>query len=506
MKNGLYEAALDAGLRMAETPEEEGGWLEYFEDHPGADMTIEDATLKAQTALLLENAKMWMAYQLGGPRRALDQNGAWRIDETTRSALVGGFSDYLFPIVRAGFPTNVINELVSVQPTNRRIATIVYWNWIVGRGKGSFKQGQRLFDANTGKQNADEHFSDNFIDAELVTALGGANATNSGTLEFNDGGGVVPGSVKLVATFTTAGAGIELFDDGNGGFISAGVTVSASSINYATGAWSITVSGDTFTTAATNTFSYRWDSEGSQMLPEVDVQIVTSTAETQRRALRVNYSLESMQDVMAEFGVSLEPQLVAGAAEQMNDEIARQIISEIWRVAPVNASFKTFPPTTVANDQPQFTQYSHFHDLTYILNKASNNIQFRTRKGYGNWLLVDEGAANIIETLPSGMFVASPRPKNVQGVHFIGTLNNKWKVYKDLRLINQPGASATGNILMGFKGQDFYEAGFVWAPYQLMYTTPALQTADFVTQKGLASRYATKMVNQDMYVRVNIDP
>lgn len=494
--DGIYEGIIEAGLRLAELPESQGGWKEYFAQNDRADLSIKDDILRAQTALMLENAKRWLATQCGG-RRALTRDGRWTIDETTRSALVGGFSDYLFPIIRAGFPTNPINELVSVQPTSRRVATIVYWNWIVGRTKGSYVQGQRIFDANTGKQSSGYNFSNEVIDSEAIPALGSAGATLTGTLAYKDGGGVRPASVRITATLTTAGGGIVFVDNGQGAFISAGATVSASSIDYTTGAWSITVSGDTFTTASTNTSTYRWDSEGSASTPEVDIQIVTSTAETERRALRINYSQESMQDVLAEFGVSLEPQLVSGCAEQMNDEIARQIISEIWRVAPVNSTFAKTGPT-------EYSQQEHFRDIVLNLNAASNNIQFRTRKGYANWAVVDEQGSNIVESLPAGMFVAAPRPANVQGLHFIGTLLNKYRVYKDLRLINESGASVTGNMLLGFKGQQFFEAGFIWAPYQLLYTTPTLQTADFLSQKGMASRYATKMVNQDMYVRVDI--
>lgn len=499
---GVYQAMLDAGHMLAQKPLAEGGWQEFME---GDD--LKDEMLQAQTALMLENAKRWMARQCGGYGRAIDEQGRWLIDETTRSALVGGFSDYIFPIIRAGFPTNPINDLVAVQPTTRRNATIVYWNWIVGKGKGSYAQGQRLFDALTGKQDSGFNFSNETIDQEAIPALGSAGVTLAGTLAFNDGGGVRPGTVKISATVDPTGSAVvgEFFDDGNGGFVSGDATISASSIDYTTGAFSITIgagSGSGFTTAATNFATYRWDSEGSQSLPEVDVQITTSTAETERRALKLNYSLEAMQDVMAEFGVGLEPQLVAGAAEQMNDEIARQIISEIWKVAPVNSTFPKTPPT--GGGTQQYGQQEHFKDLVFNLNSASNNIQFRTRRGMANWAVVDEQAANVIESLPAGMFQAAPRPQNVQGLHFIGTLLGKMRVYKDLRLVNEPGASSEGNILLGYKGSQIFEAGFVWAPYQLMYTTPSLQTADFLTQKGLASRYATKMVNPDMYVRINL--
>jgi hypothetical protein len=102
------------------------------------------------------------------------------------------------------------------------------------------------------------------------------------------------------------------------------------------------------------------------------------------------------------------------------------------------------------------------------------------------------------------MFVAAPRPSNVQGLHFIGTLLKKYRVYKDLHLDKEVGASDYGNILMGFKGSQFFEAGMVWSPYQLLYSTESLQTADFITQKGMASRYATKMVNNLMYVRIDL--
>jgi len=492
---GLYEGIIEAGLRLASTPESEGGWSEYFSETDEADLRIGDDTLRAQTALMLENAKRWMATKC---RKRLDENGRFVIDEVTRSALVGGFSDYIFPIIRAAFPTNPINDLVSVQPTNRRTATVIYWNWVVGRGKGSYNQGMRLFDAQTGKQDAGFNFTNEVIDIETLVVLGAPAATASGTLQFHDGGGVRPTTVALAATLTVAGA-VTFHDNGNGGFICSdpAVLITSTSINYKTGAVAITLNvADSFA-AGPVTGTYRWDSEGSSNLVQVDVQIISSTLTTERRAVLINYSIESMQDIMAEFGVSLEPNLVSGAAEQMNFEIARQIIHEIWMVAPVVGTFDKTGST-------EYNQQDHFKDIIYVLNQASNNIWKRTQKGYGNWIVADEQAATVIESLPAGMFVAAPRPANVQGLHFIGTLLGRYRVYKDLHLDKEPTASTHGNLLMGFKGTQFFEAGFVWSPYQLLYTTESLTTADFLTQKGMASRYATKMVNPDMYARVNL--
>lgn len=495
--NGMFEAMLEAGTRLANTPESEGGWKEYFAESELADLRIKDPVLCAQTAIMLENAKRWMATQC---RKKLDSKGRFVIDEATRSATVGGFADYIFPIIRAAFPTNPINDLVSVQPTTRRVATIVYWNWVIGKTKGSYYKGQKMFDANTGWQDGGQNYSNNVISGEPVTTV--ANATTTGTLSYIDGGGVLPGTVRL--SLVTAGSGtVVVADNGQGGFVQASgtaVTISSSSINYATGAWSITLGGlETFAASSAGSAYYRWDSEGSANLPEVDVQITTSTAETERRALKINYSQEAMQDIMSELGASLEPSLVQGAAEQINVEIARQIISELWGATPATApwDFNIKTPSGIS-------QQEHFRDFVYTLTQASNGIWGATQKGYGNWGVADSGMATMVESLPSTVFERAPKPASVHGLHFIGTLVGQFQIYKDLHLDKLPGSSATGNMLVGYKGNEFFDAGYVWSPYQLLYSTQPTTLADFMTQRGIASRYATKMVNPAMFTRISL--
>ena len=217
---GLFEAQMDAGLRLANTPEAEGGWKEYLSETEAGDLSIKDDVLRAHTALMLENAKRWMARSC---RKSLDSRGRFVIDEATRSATVGGFADYIFPIIRAAFPNNPINDLVSVQPTTRRVATIVYWNWVIGKTKGSYYQGQRLFDANTGWQDGGQNYSNDVVSGEPIAALGSGNATNSGTLAYSDGGGVRPGTVRL-SLVTTGSGTVVLADTGQGAFVQASGT------------------------------------------------------------------------------------------------------------------------------------------------------------------------------------------------------------------------------------------------------------------------------------------
>jgi len=475
------------GLWLAEHPLEEGGFAEYFDESSG--YGISDEMTRANTANLMENCKDWLINE-GGNRRQSD--GRYFVDEATRSGLVGGFSDYLFQVIRAAFPTNPVNDLFAVQPTNRRTATVVYWNWIYASTKGNITQGTRAFDANIGKPDANYHYSDNAIVGE-VTGTGTASATYTCTLAYNDGGGVIPGTVQI--TTTTSGGAANFYDNGVGGFVATFTGsggLGTCTINYITGAISLTITTETFT-AVSVTASYQWGSEGSSSIPQMDVQIVTSTTETQRRALQLNYSMEAMFDVNAEFGVQLEDNLASGCTEQMNYEIARQLIAIVWGVAPVVTTFPITPPST------NYSKQQHFMDLVYNLNYASNYIWTQTQKAFANWIICDFGAANMIESMGSTLFQAAPRPANVSGVHYIGLLDGKYRVYKDVQLNKLTGASSYGNMLLGWKSNDFWDAGLVYAPYQLLYTTETLMTANFIAQKGIASRYATKLVNNAMY-------
>ena len=410
MDTDLRNPVIKTGLILAERSLEEGGWKEYLSETDDGDYRIEDPYLRSSTALMLENTKEW-AMQKCGRRR--DSKGRLVLNEATRSSLIGGFSDYLFPLIRAAFPTNAINDLVSVQPTNRRIATVVFWNWIYASTKGSITAGQRMFDANIGKPDASYHYSDNIIDVENT---GTASSTSyTGTLTYNDGGGVIPGTVVLGPITLSDTNTLTLYDNGNGNFVanfSAGsgtFTSGSSSINYATGVFTIVIAVVTFNGVVNA--GYQWNSEGSALTPQVDVQIITSTSETQRRALRLNYSMEAMFDVNAEFGVDLEPNLLSGAAEQLNYEIARQLVAIMWNVAAVVTTFPTTPTSGYISLQ------QHFMDLIYYLTVASNTIWANTQKAYGNWIIVDALAANIIESMANTLF-ERPGPAQRDGHPF----------------------------------------------------------------------------------------
>ena len=78
------------------------------------------------------------------------------------------------------------------------------------------------------------------------------------------------------------------------------------------------------------------------------------------------------------------------------------------------------------------------------------------------------------------------------GVIHIGTLNGRWKVFKDPYF-------ARSKMISGYKGNSFLETGYVYAPYIPMFVTPTVTLDDFVVRKGIGTLYGKKVVNSKFY-------
>jgi hypothetical protein len=105
---------------------------------------------------------------------------------------------------------------------------------------------------------------------------------------------------------------------------------------------------------------------------------------------------------------------------------------------------------------------------TTILNKSAQ-IAVKSRRGAANWCVASPGAAALLEahiynplSVAGGMGNASAFGKSIDqgiGVTDIGTLRNGTiKLYRD--------TLAGGEyILLGFKGNNIYDAGIIYLPY-----------------------------------------
>jgi hypothetical protein len=89
--------------------------------------------------------------------------------------------------------------------------------------------------------------------------------------------------------------------------------------------------------------------------------------------------------------------------------------------------------------------------------------------------------------------VTPDEDSGMAGAQNVGSVSKKWDVYVDPYFPRNV-------VLVGRRGAQFLESGYVYAPYVPLQVTPTIfGVEDFVPRKGVMTRYAKKMVRPDMY-------
>lgn len=492
---GIHEGTIAQGNRLADTPMSEGGFFELFDPAYGLD--IEDPFMRGFTAMMLKNSQklvMEACGQYDSKRRG------YVINEAASSALLGGLAPNFLGIIRASVPSNPLNDLVSVQPTDREYATIAYLDLVYDQTKGNIPKGKAVSTALQGIPYVvgtapPATYTSEQVTGEATTSGAGTD-TLAGTLSYV-GNGVRPGTVSIVSTHSTAGAATTFFDNQLGGFTTtSGLTISAGTINYATGAFSITVSAGTFTSAVAVSSSYSYDSEGSEP-PKVRWRLSQEAVKTDRRALKMENTVESQKTLLSNYGFDLNSEMLTTAAGIINWETSRAMISRLWNASSSAGSFNI-------NGFTGISRTDHYKDFAIRIADMSATIENNTRNGMGNRLIVDSGALTLVRALGKDRFNPAERAASYNGVVFVGTLDDNIRVYRDNQLVNEVGASTTGNLLMTWKGPGLFDSPAVYAPLWPLYTSDKLTLTNLVTSQSFASKSAMKVYNPAGIVRMTL--
>jgi hypothetical protein len=426
----------------------EGKWRPLVE-------SIDDQATRELTAILLENEDSFIS----------------NMEEDVRIQNIGSFEKFVFPIVRAVFPNLIAKDIVSVQPMTGPTSLVFYLDAVYGTDKGTISAGDTMFSARKGHLADDQYSSEAITGESQGTSL--AQVGQSGTLSF---GSARPGTVSIA--IAKAGGTITARDNGVGGF--SGTGVASGTINYATGAWTLTLDASPGTVAMTA--NYYYNSEGSAHIPIVDINLSSVPVRALPNKLRARWSVEASTNLKAVHGMDAESELVALLSEKIRWDIDRRILSDLFTIASAGS-------VTWNKPAPAAVSYND-HKQTFIdaLIEASNLIFRATRRGTGNFVVCGTNVANVVESL----YGFHPAAVAGNGVVFVGTLQGRWSIYKD------PYMDAD-TFLVGWKGNSFLEAGYVFAPYVPLYTTPTYVLDDMLNRKGMMSQYGTKAINGDFY-------
>lgn len=396
-----------------------------------------------------------------------------RIDELQRAFMVGPYEKAIFGIIRAVYANSILDRIVSVQPLDAPTGRVFYLDVRYTDTKGQIIAGTRAFDATAGPYKG-VGYSSEVVENESVGTGDGATVAETGTLSWVP---VRPGTV----TFTDGTQVVR--DDGNGNLI--GNCAAGGVINYVSGVYSFS-----WTAAPTYgdelTVSYEYNMEANSHIPALDV-ILQSTAVTARMfKLKASWSLEAEQDLKSYHGLSAEDEIVQYKANEINRELCYRVIRTLrQRAAAGTVTWSRTPAAGVPWKWHKEEIYDKFVQCSTLIFEA-------TQRWGATWAILGPRVSEIVETLDR--FVpAGEKSKESAGIQYIGTLGD-FECFKD-----PTGSVDASEWLMGFKGDGLLYTGFIHAVYIGLYTTPTITLADFISQKGMATRAAQKLINSRMY-------
>jgi len=504
-------------------------------------------------ALILENQAKQLVVEQSNSGGGAGASGA-----TFTPGVGEQWAGVALPLVRKIFGQIAAKEFVSVQPMNLPAGLVFFLDFQYGTGKSPFASGNSLYgtattvgDSGFGNAAAGglygpgkfgysiNQFSASATPANNVTASNWAELNFDASVSASAAATTIQKLIVSASTFTNFDKnGVRAFEaTGSGTAISSTNILSqftkydatAATITFfVTGALATVVAatGSSFTvlynkstdfnqrgdyedTTGTNSYSTPNANSATQIvIPEINVQMRSETISAKTRKLKAQWTPEFAQDLNAYHSLDAEAELTGMLSEYISLEIDLEILDMLIQNAPsveywsaqignqINAAQTGFTSNTQG---AYYNQMSWFQTIGIKLQKLSNIIHQRTLRGGANFMVVSPAVATILESIPgfaADTDGAADTMKYAFGVQKIGSMNSRYKVYKNPYMIENV-------ILMGFRGNQFLETGAVYAPYVPLIMTPLIYDPNtFTPRKGIMTRYAKLMVRPEYYGKV----
>ena len=482
---------------------------------------IDSDYTKRVTAQLLENqAKAILSEKVN---ESMSDN----IGGTTTVGRLGTFQKFAFPLVRRVYPELIANNIVGVQPMQGPVSQIFYLGNSRRDGLGGNQGGPGVEQVVYSKYN----LTYRGMVASSVFASGNYNLDVNTTLDVSEVMGQqagVPGVVSGVPSSTVGGQIAQFPNPGDGTGLLRGIAAGPA------GMMGFNVSA-----------GERLEGSG---IPEMVFNIEQQPVAARTRKMRALWTLEAAQDLRAYHNLDLERELTDLLGKELRLEIDREIIEDLrmlaygvgrnrgtafheaqWsrksldqsQLGDTGNNFK-FAPDMDANGPSGFTYdftnaYTNsegalagdnvflldfsastldfapqhvghvYANLLALCHFASNDIYKSTLRGPGNFLVTSPIVAAMLHSAAKleGGVERVDGPSNMVGarVEYKGKLAGHWDLYVDPMYPED-------EIMVGYKGANAMDSGYVYAPYIPLQQTPTITDPEsFQPRKGIITRY-----------------
>ena len=234
---------------------------------------------------------------------------------------------------------------------------------------------------------------------------------------------------------------------------------------------------------------------------EVSFQLTSVDVAVEERKLRATWSPELAQDVSAFHNIDAEAELTAILSEQIAAEIDREILRDIRKSAPWTARWDYNGWQRLGATSTVYTQKDWNQTLMTKINQISAQVQKATLRGGCNWIIVSAEISAVLNDLEYFHVTDASAESDTynMGIEKIGALQGRYNVTVD------PYAPHW-SLIMGHHGTSLLDTGYIYAPYVPVALTPTMYNPfNFAPIKGIATRYAKKLVNNKYYGAIKVD-
>ncbi len=432
-------------------------------------------------------------------------------EDQTTTANIADFTRFALPLLRKSYPKLIADNLVGVQPMSQPASLIFYIRYRYALTKGQTVAGTQIMRQNTAQQFSRQNgwALDPYYSSQEVRGEDGTIDVNGVIAQHTLSHRPVLAGTVVVEFFESVALAAPQCDDPvpclRVGFDADGLpeivvvgdctsftdtlavdttTTSATVFDHTTGALTITLSAGSLPTGAVMRVNYEYDLEANPFQPEVTLSIDSDSVAAVTRKLKTSWSLEAAQDLKSVHSIDAEGTLTDLMADEMVAEIDREIINDLIVSAAVRADHNF---ATAAGASVNFTDRNIA--LLYKTLEVSNIIHRLTLRGPANWMVTSADLSSKFEQLNDFRASDAWVQEGVDiGIMNAGTIQGKMRLYKDPLFPNC-------KILLGFKGSSVLDAGYFYAPYIPLLSTPTvLDPNSFTPNKGLMTRYGKKLI------------
>jgi hypothetical protein len=375
---------------------------------------------------------------------------------------------FFMDMVTAVVPNLIASDIVSTQAMESKASIVSYLRYLYGTDKGATVAGT-MFNNSLYTGKSDPNYSSRLIVDEQV--VDGVN------FEYSP---ILPGTIVITLPDNTT-----VIDNGTGNLVDPSTSAQVGTINYATGAFTCATAAE----GTTARYEYNNEQVPDLKVPEITLTLAQIPIYAKSRKLAAYWGFDAAYDLKQQYGEDITEIMATQAAAEISYEIDTEIVNDLVRLAGAGTelTWSKIPPTGV-------NIIDHYDSFWVKLTEGSKVIFQETQRVQPNFIVCGTNVAAVIEVMRQ--FDGTGGTDGV-GPHFIGTLGGKYKVYV-VPLMQED------TFVMGYKGSNFLETGYIYAPYMPILSTDLLMPADFKGQQGYATSYGKKMVNSKMYIKGKI--